>query len=536
MSNSTRIDYRHTGFFSKLICDYLAQDNGIQAFYHRFPMVENFEEQIAEKQSFSAEKRKVLVKALQRQYEKGGIALTEKDASLRKLNSLAAGNTYTVTTGHQLNVFTGPLYFLYKIVSVINSCKQLKKRYPASNFVPVYWMATEDHDFEEINHIHIAGGKLQWDRPSGGAVGKLSTEGFEELINELAEHLGASSNAQSLIAVLRESYQKHTNLADATRYLVHQLFAEQGLVIIDGDDKYLKQLWQPFVERDVFENAAFTAVRKTSDELKQTYFEQVFPREINHFYLSEDARNRIEKDGDQFVVLNTDIVFTEEALRQEIESNPQNFSPNAILRPLYQEVVLPNLAYVGGGGELAYWLQLKDMFAEMDVPFPMLMLRNSALWVNKKAQNKLNHMGMKAQDLFEMLEELKNKYVEKHTAFDLNLEEFDNQLVAMFKELEEIAEQTDKSMLGAVNAQHKKQQNGLANLRKKLLRAEKRRLHEGLQRIENLYLSLFPNQLLQERYDNFSVYYAEYGPAFIEQLLNDLDPFDFRFSLVHEKV
>ena len=161
------IPFKETNYFSSLITDYLDEKADLKPFYNRFPLLENFEAQIEEKQqSYNKSNRSDVVKALMMQYED----LSISSMTLTNIDLLKHGTTFTVTTGHQLNLFTGPLYFFYKIISTINLCKTLKDRYPHYNFVPVYWMATEDHDFAEINFFNFKGKKVQWNRDASGAV------------------------------------------------------------------------------------------------------------------------------------------------------------------------------------------------------------------------------------------------------------------------------------------------------------------------------------------------------------------------------
>ncbi len=172
------LSYKETNYFTPLIIDYLDQKESLKPFYNRFPTLENFEAQIQEKdQFFTSAKRKVLVEVLKDQYK----ALQTSEAVLGNIELLSNTKTFTVTTGHQLNLFTGPLYFLYKIVSTINLAKDLQNKYPDFNFVPIYWMATEDHDFEEINYFNLNGKKFKWNstqkHAGKDAVGNLNTEG-----------------------------------------------------------------------------------------------------------------------------------------------------------------------------------------------------------------------------------------------------------------------------------------------------------------------------------------------------------------------
>lgn len=532
MDNSDCFSYRSTGFFSRLICDYLDQKEELKPFYNRFPSLENFKEQIVEKQSFPEHSRQLLADALQGQYAgmKGRMP-AEVEENIRLLRS---DNTFTVTTGHQLNILTGPLYFIYKIITTINLAKELKANYQGLNFVPVYWMATEDHDFEEINFINFYGGKLRWDNDLKGAVGHMPPFGMGRVLDELEEHLGPGENAAELLEIFRTGYHEHDNLADATRCIVNSLFGDEGLVIIDGDDAKLKRSMISHFKSDLLEHKANEAVAASSKALAEMYFDQVYPREINLFYLKPGLRERIERKGEQWLVLNSDISFTREELMQELEEHPERFSPNVVLRPLYQEVILPNLAYIGGGGEIAYWLQLKDMFAQAGITFPMLFLRNSVLWISQKWQNRMADIGLQTEALFQPLHELQNAFAKRGAPVDPELESYYEKLAGIFDELEEVAKLTEKSMLGAVNAQRAKQLNGLENLRKKLLRAEKRRNATDMEKIERIHQALFPNGGLQERHDNLSPYFAAHGREFIEVLKKALQPLAFEFTVVKE--
>ncbi len=532
MSDVDCLPYREAHFFSDLICDYLDQHENLKELYSRFPYKAGFREQIREKATFPQSSRDVLVATLHQQYQRLNDPWVGISEVKKNIDALADPNTFTVTTGHQLNIFTGPLYFIYKIVTTIKLSQQLKEWFPQYHFVPVYWMATEDHDFEEINHIKHYGGRLVWDRESNGAVGDLDPSGLKAAIDELAEHLGPGTNATYLIDLFRRSYERHSTLADATLYLAHELFGERGLVIINADNPQLKKQAIPLFKNDLLEHISLQNTAMSSAVLGKDYFEQVLVREINLFYLDRNFRERIEKKEDKWYLLNTATSFSREELLKELESQPEKFSPNVVLRPMYQEVLLPNLAYIGGGGELAYWLQLKQAFQANNIVFPLLVLRNSALIVNNKQAEKAEKLGFSPGDFFKPLHEIQKDYVQQHAPVDPELEPYEKKLQSIFNELEEIAHLTDKSMLGAVNAQRQKQLNGLEKLRKKLIRAEKRRKADEMERIERLFYELFPNGSLQERHDNFAVYYKEYGPAFMEKLFESFRPLDFCFSIV----
>jgi len=525
------ISYQKSGYFSKLISDYLSQDTSIEFLYNRFPAKEAFLDQLEEKKAnYRSENRKILVDVIEQQYQNTSVS------KATKTNILALKNpdAYTITTGHQLNLFTGPLYFLYKIISTINLCKELQLKYPQNHFVPVYWMATEDHDFDEINFFNFKEKKVVWQREATGAVGELSTEGLQQVYEPFAKTLGISPNAEKLKTLFNNTYIHHSNLADATRHLANELFGAYGLVILDGNDNKLKQLFVPAIKDELFNNTATEFVSKTNKDINailgKNYKLQVNPREINLFYLKKGLRERIIEKEDIFYINNTSLKFTKNQLEAEIENHPERFSPNVILRPLYQEMILPNLCYIGGGGELAYWLQLKEYFEKMGVTFPTLLLRNSALLLSEKQKNKIEKLTISIEDLFLPKHQLEEKVTRQISEVKIDFSLQRNHLKKQFKELYQLAEKTDKSFKGAVAAQEKKQLNGLDTLEKRLLKAQKRKLSDHLERVTKLQKELFPNGSLQERTANFSEFYLEYGEELIPQLFKQLMPLELKFK------
>ncbi|MBF6640677.1 bacillithiol biosynthesis cysteine-adding enzyme BshC [Flavobacterium sp. J49] len=520
------ISYQKSGYFSKLIVDYLDEKPELKALYNRFPKLENFKPQIEEKAKNFTGNRQTLVSALENQYRGFEISETTKT----NISLLSDNKTFTITTGHQLNLFTGPLYFLYKIISVINLCQELKQAYPDYNFVPIYWMATEDHDFEEINYFHFKNVKIQWDRESFGPVGRLSTAGLEEVYEVFAQDLGLGDNANYLKSLFDNSYLKYSNLADATRFLANELFGQKGLVILDGDDVALKQLFTSYAKEELLHQTSFQNVTKTN-ELLRDYTIQVNPREINLFYIEDNLRERLVFEDNQFKVNNTNLVFSESEILTLLESNPEKFSPNVILRPLYQEVILPNLCYIGGGGEIAYWLQLKANFEANQVTFPILLVRNSVVLATEKQLQKADKLNLSWSDLFSNQQDLFNKKTQEFSQFNLDFTEQKEHLKKQFATLHQMASQTDKSFGNAVKAQEVKQLKGLENLEKRLLKAEKKNHAEKLERILQLQNELFPNQSLQERRNNFSEFYLDFGNDLIQKLLNELKPLEQTFTI-----
>mgnify|MGYP000144103885 FL=1 len=291
----------------------------------------------------------------------------------------------------------------------------------------------------------------------------------------------------------------------------------------------------PFIKDELLNETSFKLVSKVNDAINALPGNtkiQVNPREINLFYLNENLRERIVFENEFYTVVNTDITWTKEALLKEVDNYPERFSPNVIMRPLYQEVILPNLCYIGGGGELAYWFQLKAFFNEVKVPFPIMLLRNSVLIQSVQQQKKLKNLNISNEDIFLKREVFINKKVKEISNIEIDFSAQKKHLTQQFEDLYQLAEQTDKTFVSAVKAQEVKQLKGLENLEKRLLKAQKRKLQDQVSRMTVLQNELFPNNSLQERTTNFSEFYMEYGEELIPQLIENLKPLKTEFLIL----
>jgi len=509
----SEISYHEANKFSNLVLDYLKNDEKLKPFVNHFPTLENFEKQITEKRTHSTD-RVVLVDVLNNQ--NANLSLSEK--SKWNIEKLKENSTFTVTTGHQLCLFTGPLYFIYKIISTINLAEQLQTKYPNNNFAPIFWMATEDHDFQEINHINLFGKKITWDSKQSGAVGRMNLDGFENLLTELKSVLGNSENADKLISLFETSYLNHDNLAEATRYLVNELFGKYGLVILDGDDKNLKKQFIPNIKKDVLHHGFEEPITKFSKDLASKYKAQAFVRSINFFKLSDGKRELIK----------------DKISENEIENNPVSFSPNVLLRPLYQETILPNIAYVGGGAEVAYWMQLKTAFQQENIPFPILMLRNSVLFMDDKQNQKRKDLGFTLNDLFLEEHQLQKKFVLNQNDTAISLQDEMDAVENIYESI--TAKTTDLGLHNSIKSQQQKQLKSFAQFEEKLLRLAKRKNESSLNQISKIKQQLFPDNSLQERYDNFIPFYLKDGDNFIEILKENLNPLNPNFVVLSPKI
>ncbi|GGE86472.1 bacillithiol biosynthesis cysteine-adding enzyme BshC [Chishuiella changwenlii] len=522
------ISLKDSNYFSELMLNYINQEENLKEFYHLFPTKDNYITQAHNKLK-NYHNREVFVQQIKQQLS--GLELSKKQE--KNLKKLGEKNTVTITTGHQLNLFTGPIFFFYKILQVIKACKELNKEQDEINYVPMFWMATEDHDFEEINHYKYSDRIIHWTKEFGGPVGRLSTEGLKDVFENFLMLIPNGNKKSKLEELINESYLTHDNLTDATRKLVHLLFKDHGLLMIDGDDKELKKLMIPTFEEELIQSKSYHNVIPQNEKLEKLgYSIQVNPREINLFYINEDnSRERIiEQDGTYFVN-NTSIKFTQEEILKDLHQNPDKFSPNVILRPLYQETILPNIAYVGGGGEIAYWFQLKEMFNKFNVDFPLLVLRNSLLIRTKKQHDKQLKLNLSNQDLFSNSLKITKKRSIEDSEIAPELPKLEEELKAIFNRLENLSTLTSTSFANMIQAQRTKQLKGFEKIKKRLVHAEVKQNEDLLIRIEQLLKSLSQQNGLQERVKNFSDFDYVDLSNFIDFIEESLQPFEFEFVI-----
>lgn len=525
----TYLPYRQTGYFSQLVADYLDKNSSLQPFYTFSPDEAGIQKAIEARKKFPVD-RGVLVSTLQKQYE--GLECTI--AVSKNIAALANENTFTICTAHQPNLLTGYLYFIYKIAHAIQLANHLNVQHPGKHFVPIYYMGSEDNDLDELGTFRYGSKKYTWDGDGQqGAVGRMNTESLAPLLNDLFKLLGPpGQHTEQLKELLQKAYLQHKTIAEATRYLVNALFGEYGLVVLDPDEAAFKKAIQPIIKDDLLHHTANTIVSQQAAELAKQYKSQAYPREINIFYLHDNLRERIEKSGNDWAVLNTDISWTEEQLLQELETHPERFSPNVILRGLLQESILPDVAFIGGGAEVAYWLQLKELFSHYKVFYPAVMLRQSVLWVTPKAGELQNKTGISTEDMFRPYEALVNGHVSAQSNGQWKTEEEAGAMEEIIRLLQQKAEALDPTLKASAEASLTKVRHQLAVLEKKMFRAEKKKHETELNRLARLKDMLFPNGTLQERVENFIEYYPLYGHDFIDAIVRNTQPVQNKFLVI----
>lgn len=516
----TRIPFQETGLFPELLTRYLTDDPSLKPFYRYAPEFTSIASAMEDRRKTHID-RIALHDAIRKQYQH----LEELDnCVVESLEAIKDSNTFTITTGHQLNIFTGPLYCIYKVLSVIRLSQQLNEMHPECRFVPVFWMASEDHDIAEINHFRVYGKEFKWEGHGSGPSGRLSTQGLSGLCDELSAILGESG--KGLVDMFKKAYQANNRLADATRFIFNSIFGSYGLLIVDGDDVSLKKIFASHMLLELQEQRSAQALEITNRSFAEVGKLQINPRPINLFYMLDGFRERLEPDGSGGMkVLNSDLHFSKESLVSELNQHPERFSPNVTLRPLYQETILPNLAYIGGPGELNYWLQLKGVFESFGIFYPMVLMRSSFTLLDESTVNRIAKLGISNLELFKSKESLLFHLLER-TGENIDVSDLNIQLNKAFDALKEQWLSIDATLEGSIEAERAKAMKSVQSLEEKARRALKRK-HETLaSQISKLKELVAPEGSPQERTDSFIGHDLRLAGHLIQSLLPLSSPFE----------
>ena len=486
---------------------------------------ENISTQIElKKESFNESKRISLAHTLEKNYS----GIDNKAEVLKNINLIKDSNTFTITTGHQICLYGGPLYFFIKILHVIKLCNALKEQYPMNHFVPVFWMASEDHDSLEIESLNLFNKTITWKHEQTGAVGHFETKNLSEVRDELSDMFKENPEIHSYLRGLQGE-----NYGAAFRNWLHHVFGNKGLIVLDANQEILKSEMKPYFSKELKEEFSNHCIEETNTKLQSRNRKpQIHSRAINLFYMHEGSRTRITKEGELFKLGQE--TLNEDEILKLLDSNPERFSPNVALRPLYQEVILPNLCYIGGMAELKYWSQLKSIFNSCAIPYPMLKMRANILWIDKASSKLMRQLDLTSNELFESIAILEKKAIIKEDPNPINKNALDKHLSSI-QQIYTDAIKKDEGMRPRVEAELKKIDHLFKGLESKIEKSKKNNFEGQVKKIGKLKERLFPGQKLQERSVNLLHFCNHKGPRErIEDLYNAIDPFSTDFTILIE--
>ncbi|TXC81984.1 bacillithiol biosynthesis cysteine-adding enzyme BshC [Luteibaculum oceani] len=523
------LPFQQTGMFGNMVRLYQEQSDVLKPFIKHFPSVQNFKA-LAENRQEQFKHRKELVSVLEASYK--GIETTAQKVNIEALSN---DRTVTVTTGHQLCFLGGPMYFVYKAIHTIKLAEKLSADL-ARKVVPVFWLASEDHDFDEVAQITLFGKKKALKKEDNLVpVGRFNLQEFKQLKDFALSFFQGFDSEKEINEMITSCWEGSENLSQFTFKLLNRWFGDQGLLVLEPDNKVLKKLFRDTLRKEVKHSFSQDAVEHTLKRFPEHFKIQAPPKSCNLFYIKDGKRYRLDKiTDDSFNLYKTDYSYSLREMEDEIEDHPERFSPNVILRPLYQETILPNIAYIGGGGELAYWVQLADLFEMANIPFPQVMLRNSFQLVDSGVAKKIEKLGLSPKDLF----------LEENLLIDQLLAEGENTDVLDFRELTEVksslfqllkakVEQVDPTLGNSVEAQEKGFEKALDSIQKKLKKRLKERQETEINQVKNIKSRLFPDGGLQERSENVLHYLAKHGNEFFDIIKEESGDIKSEFNLIY---
>jgi bacillithiol biosynthesis cysteine-adding enzyme BshC len=395
-------------------------------------------------------------------------------------------------------------------------------------------MGSEDADLAEVGSYSIDAAKHQWKTKQTGAIGRMLVDDhLLQLLQNLEGYWTVKPDGKEALAIIKSAYKKGNTINQSTLQMVHLFFGQYGLVVVQPDDAKLKSLFVEVMQKELTTQFSHTAIQPTLKSLSENYHVQSEGRAINLFYLKDATRNRIEKTGELFSVADTNIRFTQAEIIQELQAHPDRFSPNVILRGAYQETIIPSVVFVGGGGELAYWMELKNVFEQAGVDYPVIILRNSFLFINDKQAKQWASLEFNIEALFNSIQALEIAFVKTQSVENLALTEHIASLTDLYKVIQQDVIKIDSSLGDHALNLSVQAQKKLALLEKKMIRAEKRKQHTSLARIHSIKSELFPDNNLQERVENFSNWIGDFGWSWVEAILNNSNSVDASFTIIH---
>lgn len=526
---ASNIQFQKTNSFSTLVNDYLDGNESLAPFYQFTPNEDGIEQAIEARKKFPVD-RNLLYQSVLKNYD--GYSLSEKLKA--NIEALQNNNCFTICAAHQPNIFTGHLYFIYKILHAVKLANALSEKYADYDFVPVYYMGSEDADLQELGEIDIQGKHYQWETKQTGAVGRMLVDAnLINIINEVAKQIEVLEFGKEIIEKLRASYAIGITIEKATFHFVHHLLESYGVVIILPDDDDLKAAFLPIVEKELETQFSNKSVLATIEKLPAAYKIQTEGRAINLFYLENDKRERVEAVEDKFTIGNEGTAISKAELVSLFKAEPARISPNVILRPVFQEMILPNIVFIGGGGELAYWLELKEVFAQANVFFPLLLLRNSFILMGKKESALQEKLSLDNDELFLQEHIIFSNWIKKNIK-QINLFIPKQDLHMQYMYMKDQVEDLDESLLVHIEALAEQALKKVRILEKKIIRSAKRKEDDTGRQINKLKSSLFPNGTLQERVDNIVYWYAKYGETVIKEIYEHSTSTTASFTTIKE--
>jgi bacillithiol biosynthesis cysteine-adding enzyme BshC len=466
---------------------------------------------------------------------------------LKQVTLLKKPTTFAVVTGQQVGLFGGPMYSVFKAITAIKLCRRLKSSLPHFDFVPLFWLEGEDHDFEEVSHVGVINGEgapvqVRYTHSEGaeernlGPIGELPfTEQIQKALSDLQNSLQKTEFTPGLIEGLRKSYAPGSTFNQAFVDWMNGLFGDQGLAYVTANDRELKQRMSPLFVKEISSHPRTSQlVIARSAELEENYHAQIKAKPVNLFMFHRGGRYLIEPRENDFSLKGTRHFISPDEMMSIAQERPELLSPNVVLRPIVQDWILPTVAYVGGPSEIAYHAQLQPVYQSFGVPQPVLYPRASASFVEERLERLMDKYQIEVFRFFEEGSSLV-KHVLTQMA-EINLEEVFGRATKstedVMNELQFALKEIDPTLLGPLESTRGKATSSLAVLKDKAFAAQQRKNDTVVRQLERGTSSLLPNGGLQERELSLLYYMNKYGPDLPKWLMDELDITGFRHQII----
>lgn len=472
--------------------------------------------------------------------------LVQSTKTQNNIEAFSKENTLAVVTGQQLGILGGPLYTFYKIITAIKLSDHLNSRYDEYNFVPVFWLEGDDHDFNEIRSINIfnndnnlenIGYKEEMEpEEAKQSVGLLSfDESIVDVFNAIESTLRNTEFKGPLLENLKSIYSKNKSIKTSFRQLLHSLFDESGLVMIDPQDRHVKELLKPVFRKEINDFREHTkSLVEVSAKLEEVYVAQAKINPVNLFFSTDDGRYSIEPVENDFRLKRKRKSFTKEELLELVENEPERFSPNVLLRPICQDYILPTAFYVGGPAEVSYFAQVTLLYDFFKIETPIIYPRSSATLLEANINKTLYKYEVSINDIFMGVDDLKKRVVDSLTdnkVDDIFSDAF-SEVEVTFDKLKEKLFEFDKTVADSSKKYRAKIFNSLNELKGKAEQAQSQKFEVTLRQLDRAGNLLFPNGQLQERIVNYIYYANKYGDVFLNTIFDKLEIDMFEHQII----
>jgi bacillithiol synthase len=457
--------------------------------------------------------------------------------TLANIDLLDNQNTVAVVTGQQLGLFSGPLYTIYKIITTLKLSEKLSSDFPAFNFVPIFWLEGEDHDFDEINNLTVlnAQNELQqfkyfiggqpFEKNPGATGAIVIDETIETLFTGLSATVTQTEYTAQVLELLKGYYKPGATLMESFAGLINRLFEDTGLVLLNANNPDLKALMKPVFKKEFESDSEVSKlIIEKSVELEEHYHAQIKPKSLNLFMFHKGGRFPLEPSEHDYYLKGTRQRYTKDELLQLIDTTPEVFSANVALRPVCQDTILPTVAYVGGPGEIAYFAQLKTVYELFELPMPIIYPRASATILEDKINKVLEKYSLSIPDLIGDLDRVLQRISEQvaEVKVDGVFEIMQEKIRAAVVEGSFGIQQIDPTLKGAVDSTLQKFEQQLQGLKEKTAKAQLQKQEVSLKQIRKAAATIFPNENFQEREFTVLQFMNKYGLDFTKWLMNEL--------------